>query len=324
MIESNMKLSDRERLILAAYELRANAPVSVIKKDTGLPEHSIRYGLKQMLDRKIITPIPLISLHSLGLTVYNIFFSISAKQKSERVALLKALMQQKEVVWIGEMGGEFQYGMAVIGKHIGVIADILESLSSRFHRVFNEKAVSTQLATYIYYKKYLTQKALKITPLTTKGHPAAIALDTLDHSILTHLCTLPHFSRRQLATHLKLPHSTLESRVKRLEENEIIRGYMYATDVSKIGVQSFKLLVYAKGIEKNLSKQLRAYCEQHPDVVYLIECLGNWDYEIGFEVENTEEISEAIQELYDRFGGVINSIRLLTKFRDLKIRWYFG
>lgn len=99
---------------------------------------------------------------------------------------------------------------------------------------------------------------------------------------------------------------------------------MYVPDIAKIGVQGFRVLIYAKGIERQLSNELHKFCEAHPDIVYITECLGNWDYEIGFELEKTIEITEAIQELYDKFGYAINAIRVLTKFKDLKTRWYFS
>lgn len=319
-----MRLSDKERSVLAAYELRANAPVHVIRKETGLRDHTIRYALNSLLDRKVITPVPLVNMHALGHMVFNIFFSIGAEKKSEKEALLRALQQEKDVTWVGEFGGEFQYGLAVCSPSMRTVVELLDGLSKRFKRLFFEKSISSQLGTTCYYRKYLAPKRFKVEPLSTGFLKESVEIDALDDRILVALVSYPHFSRRQLSQQMKIPLSTLELRIKKLEEKGVICGYMYAPDPTKMGMQAYKLLVYAKGIDRELSREIKRFAEAHPDIVYVIECLGNWDYEIGVEAARTEEVSDIIQEIYERFGNSVNSVKLLSKFRDLKIRWYPG
>ena len=85
-----MKLSEKESTILAATELRAQVPIEVLKKETGYREHIIRHALRRLKEREIIRPIPVINLHQIGYSVYNVFFSSAALSKAARQSLCAA------------------------------------------------------------------------------------------------------------------------------------------------------------------------------------------------------------------------------------------
>lgn len=319
-----MKLSEKEGAILAAAELRAEAPIALIRKDSGYREHTIRYALKRLADRKVIVPIPFINLHTLGYTIFNLFFSIGSQKQATKTALMKAFQSSSDVLWIGEFGGEFQYGIAICGKRIGELLNLIESLSKKFQNVFFEKAVSCQFSATIYHRKYLASRRYTVAPLVCGFTKDVAEIDDLDDKILRALATFGDLSHRQLALKLQIPLSTLDLRIRKLSERGVIAGHVLAVDPSKFGVQAFKLLIYGKGISAELSTGLSRYAEAHPNVTYLIECFGTWDYEIGVEVPHAEDVTSVIQELYEQFGANINTIKLLSKFRDVKFRWYPG
>jgi len=318
-----MKLSDKERIVLAAAELRADAPISELRKDTGLREHTIRYALRRIIQRKVATPIPLINLQVLGMTVFNIFFSVGAEKRATKDALLKAFSQSKEVVWIGEFGGEFQYGIAVVGKHVGTALDLLNSLAQKYQNVFFEKSVAWQSSVTLYYRKYLTPKRLPIRPIVCRYTDQTVEIDEIDERVLSGLASMGGESHRQVAMSLKMPLSTFELRVRKLTERGVIAGHILSVDPTLYGMQGYKLLVYGKGLNAALAKGLGKFCEQHRSITYLIECIGSWDYEIGVEAQHPQEVTEVVQEIYEHFGALINNVKLLNKFSDVKIRWYF-
>lgn len=251
-----MKLSEKEGAILAAAELRAEAPIALIRKDSGYREHTIRYALKRLADRKVIVPIPFINLHTLGYTIFNLFFSIGSQKQATKTALMKAFQSSSDVLWIGEFGGEFQYGIAICGKRIGELLNLIESLSKKFQNVFFEKAVSCQFSATIYHRKYLASRRYTVAPLVCGFTKDVAEIDDLDDKILRALATFGDLSHRQLALKLQIPLSTLDLRIRKLSERGVIAGHVLAVDPSKFGVQAFKLLIYGKGISAELSTGL--------------------------------------------------------------------
>lgn len=319
-----MRISEQDGLVLASAELRAREAVSIFRKETGLREHSIRYALRRLNERGVITPIPVINMHRIGITIVNVFFSVGAQRSNAQESLLRAFSESDEIVWIGEFGGEYQYGIALCSRRIGESLDFISGLSKRFTNVFFEKAISYQYAVWLFPHKYLAGKRSAARHLRVGFTKDLVNIDETDDRILRALASSGGASFRQIAQKLGMPTSTVDVRLRRLQEAKVIEGYMYAVNPGAIGMQAFKLLVYAKGINHELSAAMVKYSEQHRNVVYFIECLGTWDYEIGVEVERAEDITAIIQDIYERFGSSIISVKLLSKFRDHKIRYYFG
>jgi DNA-binding Lrp family transcriptional regulator len=113
-----MKLTEKEATVLASVELRADAPMTVLRKESGLREHTIRYALRSLIQRKVITPIPFINLHRLGLTVYSLFFTVGGEKRGAHDALIRSIIATPQVLWVGEFGGEYQYGVGVAARRL--------------------------------------------------------------------------------------------------------------------------------------------------------------------------------------------------------------
>jgi Lrp/AsnC family transcriptional regulator for asnA, asnC and gidA len=317
-----MKLSDKESTILAATELRAQTPIEVLKKETGYREHIIRHALRRLKEREVIRPIPVINLHQIGYSVYNVFFSSAALSKAARQALVKSLVTAPEVMWVGEFGGEYHYGVAFCAKRPAHVIEFLHGISRKHKDVFLEKAVSLTISSTLYPRRYLSSRKMNLEPINLKFTADPVEVDELDMRILSALSTHGELSHRQLAAKIPTPLSTLELRIKKLREKKVIVGDIYVVSPSKFDRQSYKLLIYTKGIEPELSKKMHTFCSQHPDIVYLFECFGVWGFEIGVEVHAQEEVSVVMQELYEVFGAAITNIKMLTKFRYPKVRWF--
>lgn len=319
---SLMKLSDKEATILAASELRAQAPIEVLQKESGYREHIVRHALRRLREREVIRPLPVINLHQIGYSVYNVFFSSAALGKVARQALVKSFVSAPEVMWVGEFGGEYHYGVAFCAERPAHVIEFLHNISRKHKDVFLEKAVSLTISSTLYPRRYLSSRKFSVEPIHLRFTNDPIEVDDLDKRILGALSTFGDLSHRQLASKVRVPLSTLELRIKKLREKKVIVGDIYVVSPSKFDRQSYKLLVYTKGIDPDLSKKMHAFCSQHPDIVYLFECFGVWGFEVGVEVPAQEDVSVIMQELYEYFGTAITNIKLLTKFRYPKVRWF--
>ena len=317
-----MKLSDKEATILAASELRAQAPIGLLQKESGYREHIVRHALRRLKEREVIRPLPVINLHQIGYSVYNVFFSSAALGKTARQALVKSLVSAPEVMWVGEFGGEYHYGVAFCAERPAHVIEFLHGISLKHKDVFLEKAVSLTISSTLYPRRYLSSRKFNVEPIHLKCTNHPIEVDELDKRILSALSTYGDLSHRQLASKVRVPLSTLELRVKKLREKKVIVGDIYVVSPSKFDRQSYKLLIYTKGIDPDLSKKMHAFCSQHRDIVYLFECFGVWGFEIGVEVPVQEDVSSIMQELYEYFGAAVTNIKLLTKFRYPKVRWF--
>ena len=313
-----MKLTEKEARILACMELRADLPIAKAAKETGYPQHTIRYHLASLENRGVIRRAPFVNIVPAGYACYGVYFSCRTQAK-EVNTFLQQLQNIRKVIWVAEMGGDFQYGFAVCVREVYEMQDFLKRLSERFPNMFFEKSIACQFAATPLPRRYLCSKRFDYPELSVCSTGKAIVLDETDHRVLSGLTRLRYNSLRQLAQLLQMPLSTLDDRVKKLEQRRVVLGYMYDVNCALYDVQAYTLLLYAKGLQPGFTEALRKYAAEHPNVVYLYECLGSWDFEFNVEVKSGQEVTRIVQDLQERFGPCLNTIKVLTRFRDLKI-----
>lgn len=317
-----MRLSPRDRSVLLHAQMQAEQPVSALRRSCPFQEHSIRYALQQARRNELIQPRCFIDLCRLGYSQFEVFFSLSATSRETGGQFIDALLHSQQVSFLGELGGDYQYGVNICAKNLREVSDFFDSLSEQYGEIFLEKAMAARMALFFFGNKYLADQKREVEQLHYRVRGDRVEIDQVDQSILYALANSSFPSRRQLAKQLSMPLSTLEYRIKRLEERKVIVGYYYHVDPSMLGMQSYMLLVCVKGINRRLKESFFEFCKSHPNIVILIHCLGNWDFEVVIDVANSHDIIAVTQQLREELGIALHFIKVLPFFNYLKVAEY--
>lgn len=311
-----------QRNLIPVIQLNAKESLSRIAKLCGTGESAVRYHMKRLQDAGLIREAPFINVYPLGYRYVNLYFSLSTANSAAVDAFLKALVASTHVTWLAELGGDFHFGISLLVKEVEEIRDILDSFSKKFPDIFFEKSFVFHTALQVFPAKYLTSRKLSWNPLGYGPTGGKFEADKLDKSIITTMAARGLTSGRAIARELGEPHATIENRLRRLEKEGVIAGYWNLFDCSKLGYQTLKLLIYAKGHQHSLSAQLLAFAREEPHISYYIECLGSWDFELGLDVEEQIEVAAVSRKILDAFGNAINTIKVVPMFRVLKWRQF--
>ena len=131
-------------------------------------------------------------------------------------------------------------------------------------------------------------------------------IDSPDSAIMTQIASDCRVPIVQIAAALQKPPATVASRILRLEEKGIIQGYDTVVKVQKYGVQSYRLLLTIDSMDEKERNRLFSYCQQNPRIWLAAETVGNWNFEIVFEVESHEGLEKELTALKKIFGGLIS------------------
>ena len=317
------RLSQKEKDILGIIEHSANKPLSSFAKTLGLKDTTIRYNVQNLLESGVIEgSSPFIDATRLGYSYYTVLFSISANSPEKRLALEKHVSTIDGVTWAAILGGDYQYGMTVAAASIEQVANILNSLASKSKTTIIEKSVQAKLRFVKFPRMYLSSKVPDDNEMSYDATLGNMRLDEQDHRILAGLDERGDQSLRHLERSLGIPFSTIRRRIQRLEESNLIVGYLFRYNPNLLGILSYSFLVYTRGLNPTLSKELYEYAKNHPQVVLFVENLGSWDYEIGLETFSARDVSALRNELFDRFGDHIHGISPLQIFQPLRLSGY--
>ncbi len=319
-----MRLSIRERDVLATVGLSAHLSLTELAETARLPLHQFHYLIAKLSEQKIIKKAWIIDTFKLGYSRFNIFFSLGRTTKSSRAALIRMLANTPETVFFSEIGGDFDFELSVLVKDAIEFRTFMHTLAKKYGELFQSKIISIRHTMAHFSRKYLASKPLKPSYLAIGGEVTASEIDALDRSILTIIAQNPLYSRRDIARAIGHPESTVDLRFKQLLHTGIIKGALWTTDARQYGAQTFKLLLQTRGLEQTFAKDLFAFASKHPHITTYIEGIGVWDFELGVEVQEYSELCALREELYTRFGTLLHEIKVLNRFSVYQYRSFVG
>lgn len=313
-----MKLGDKERKIVLAAQFRAADPISALSKATGLRSHVIQYHLERLKDQGIIRRAALVDVYRLGMTEHTIYFSLAPERQTATTQLTSFLESSPRVAWFAELGGAFQYAVTVCSQNARELTGFLEHLGRKFGKIVFEKSIAHLVSFSLYRKKYLHAGRAACDSLTFGETAESLELDDTSRRILSAVVKGGAPSGREIARQLGLARTTVDYRLRKLEEDGVILAYVYFVNAARIGMQTFKVLVYAKGLGVTLRSAIHQFAARHPNIVNLTSYLGSWDYELTVEVESSRDMVPVVQDLYSRLGDQIARAEVLPVFRQVQ------
>ena len=113
----------------------------------------------------------------------------------------------------------------------------------------------------------------------------------------------------RLAHKLKMPTTTLHSKLKKLEKEGAIRGYRAEIDPKKVGkgltIFAVIKVVYEKVYHSKESQEdFGSRLAKIPGVVEVHSCSGGWDYLIKLKVKDAEEYAQIAQARILPLGAI--------------------
>ena len=316
------KLSNKERQLLGLLELNADLSAADLAKRIRSTPAMVRYYVRKLLGDGVLSPRqPIIDVHSLGLTYYTVYLTLSANSKNEITALIKYLMTAPKITWIYEIAGDYHLAFSVCGGAPHDLANSIKDLESRFPNIIFDKAITTQTSFIYTGRRYLTKTQLKNSSLprfTVKA--ASHRIDSDDQIILSAMTNNAASNVLQISKATGLSASSVTRKIKALEDSGVILGYFHWIDPKHIGRRCFIIRIQAHGFSSKIFKALETFAIDTPQVIFVSACFGAWDYEVGVEIEADEELITLTQALHEHCGDLIYPTRSMPILRYRKLR----
>jgi Lrp/AsnC family leucine-responsive transcriptional regulator len=144
------------------------------------------------------------------------------------------------------------------------------------------------------------------------------ALDAIDYAILRALQHEGGIANAELARRLNLSPPAVHARVKRLEEQGFIRGYVALLDRERLG---FDMLCFVQiSLQLHQLEQVnhfRTVIRQIPEVLECHHVTGEYDYLLKIAVRNRQELERVVMEKLTPIPGVAR-IHTSLVFSEIK------
>lgn len=315
------RLNQNERSVIACLELNATISIQTVAKHLRIRPHTVQYLLNKLKNSHVIAKSPFIDIHKLGFRYCGIFFSAISDQKQRR-ALIAYMEASERVGWFSELGGEFAYGTAIVVQNPNDANKFLLDLIEATRITIYKKAVSFRLLLVDTPRQYLSAQSFSRAPLSMHDGVQEVELDSLDRKVLSILSSAPELSYRTMAKEIGIAHTTFDLRLRNLRKQGVLLGTTLDIDLKYLNRETFKVLIFARSKDPELSRALRQFAIDHPFVSHYIEAFGEWDYELNIEVEHSSQLRDFLDHIQSKFGEHIIDSQPLNILKTHRISRY--
>jgi len=149
-----------------------------------------------------------------------------------------------------------------------------------------------------------------------------MALDKIDRKIIQLLQEDAKMSAKEISKTTGSPITTIYSRIKRLEETGVIKGYKAILDDKKLGFTSTAFVLATSDLSqvdlgKNPEYSIGTELGKFPQVQEVFIISGEWDYLIKLKEINTEAAGEFVIRQLSYVKGISKTLTCMV-FRKVK------
>lgn len=299
-----MELDLLDKRILLGLDKDCKTTYKRLAKQNRTSPEVVRYRISRLVERGIIKDfMVLTNFYKLGYIGCGVFCRLrSEKDKEMRMSYLKS---HQFIYWIAEFGGHYDLAFAVMAP------DILE-----FYKIFNEIKKNTEdfltgfeVAIRIqlnqFPRRYLVEDVSRIKNVPYFGRELAHEnIDEIDFWILKALSQRARTETLELSESIGLPPSTVSFRINRLKGRKIIQGFAPQIVCQNFGYSTFQIFIEVENLDDNKRTSLFRYCIGNSSVIFLIETLGVWNFEIIYEVKEQKDLQIEMAFLRKSFSWI--------------------
>lgn len=147
--------------------------------------------------------------------------------------------------------------------------------------------------------------------LDSKEDRGLVELDKRDTDLLDLLASNSRLTKKHIASKLKISPKSVDYRIKRLEDVEVITGSRTVINTKKLGLQSYHFFLHTPKLNEVVKK-----AKNHPQVNALIAYSGQYNLELSILAKTPTQAQEALSFVLE--SSKSRDINPLTMLQTIK------
>jgi DNA-binding Lrp family transcriptional regulator len=322
----NKSLAQIDLIILSELEDDARQPLSKLAKKLRISQQQLGYRLQVLKRRGILGGYyAQINFPMFGYTKYRTLINISNYTESKEKEILQYLMRHPNVQWIVECGGKWDYIINFVAKNVIQYDSFLCHFQNQFPRQIQNFDIILVMEFIELGRAYFTKSHRDVRELSVFGRDyEPVKADKLDFQILGFISEQARVTSSEIAAKLGASPSAISSRIKKLVERRIIRGFKPLVHVENMGYQTFKIPFKLQNCREGKADEVIEFLKTDVRVVAVVKLIGKWDLEIEFEVDSRHSMLDFVRGVRDKFKDIIKEFEIIPLFHEYRYNYFPG
>lgn len=318
------KLSKSDLILLSELEDDARQPLSILAKKLKISQQLLSYRLQTLKKRKILGGYyTQINFPMLGYSKYRTLVRLSNYNQQKEKEILDYLMNHKNVQWIIECGGKWDFLINFIAKNVIQYDNFLRDFKNTFPRQVQNFDVFIVIEFIELGRAYFTKSRRQVKKLSYFGRDyKQVKVDNTDLQIMNYLSENARITSVEIAKKIGVSPNTISSRIRNLIAKGVIRAFKPLVHLEYSGFMAYKLPLKFHNCTEKIENEIICYLKSDVRVVAIVKLIGQWDFEIEFEVDSRQSMLDLIRGFRDKFKDIIKEFELIPLFHEYKYNYF--
>jgi DNA-binding Lrp family transcriptional regulator len=325
MVETDdiVKLDAKDKRVLYELDCDSKQSFSSLAKKVGLSKEVVNYRVKNLVKVGVIRKfITLINFSKFGYLAYRVYIRFHELDVSKEQELIEFLEKHQNVMWYISIAGRWDLEILILARNFVHFNEILIQIFDKYGAHLRNNVVSMSTYNYQFRRRYLIGKSESHDVPAYGGEPVQLPLDSTDFKILKIISQDARIKTADIAKQLKLVPNAIKYRINRLRKEGVIQGYRLFLDIDKIGYEWYKTLITLRDISQQKQNQVLTYCKFIPNMLYFVQCFGQWDIEVEVNVKSNAEFRNIWVDLRNKFSENMLDFETLLVYKEHKLNYF--
>jgi DNA-binding Lrp family transcriptional regulator len=315
------KLDLKDRKILYELDLDCRQSNSQIGKKVGLGRDVVAYRVNKMQDEGIIKNYwANIDTFKLGYNVFRVYVDFQYVTSDVKEKIIQYFVKYPYSWVVASAKSPHDLILVFWVKDFYEFYLFWDKTLDEFQDYFSTYYTSIYCGAIVYKKSFLLPEIKEsnrvMCEMRCGGKP--VEIDETDYKLLNELAVNARAPLLDIAEKLGCSSQNVAYRIKKLIQNKIINGLRVNIDLSKLGLQHYKVDIYLR--DHKLKKLMLKYLGEKNYIEYMNLSVGWSDLGPEFVVKNFEELSSILDDINNKFSGVIKKQTFSITEKDHKLR----
>ncbi|MGV8086534.1 MAG: Lrp/AsnC family transcriptional regulator [Candidatus Woesearchaeota archaeon] len=307
--ELSLDLWDKK--ILTALNEDVRASYSEIAKKTRLSKEVVNYRINRLIKQGIIREF--VTIFGFGYWSYKILIDFSKITHSIEKNILSYLSNHPNVNWLTPCSGGWDLVFSIMAQTPEMFDMVLREILGKIGEYIRDYKVAISTGSQTFGHTYILG-SIKEPEELKRLNAENLDFDSKDKTIAKLLHKNARISLTEIYKITGISIDTIRYRIRKMEENSIIKRYRLILDSSKLGYTRYEIFLRCINLSDIVISKFKEYSKQNPNVEFFSKCVGSWDIELTVHFKTSEDLRKFILEVKERFGEYIQRFETITLF----------
>jgi len=300
-----------DKKILTALNENVRYSYSEIAKKTRLSKEVVNYRINRMQSQGIIKEF--VTIFGFGYWAHKILVDFSKITSAAEKDILNYLCTHPNVNWLTPCSGGWDLVFSIMAHSPEEFDTILREILGKIGGQIRDYKIAISTGSQTFGHTYILGSIKELEKLS-RLNSENLNFDDKDKCIARLLHKNARISLTDIYKKTGISIDTIRYRIRKMEENCIIRRYRLILDSSKLGYDRYEVFLRCINLSDSVISKFKEYAKQNPNVEFFSKCVGSWDIEMTVHFRKSEDLRNFILEIKERFGEYIQRFETLTLF----------